>query len=73
MAEENPPPVKLSILQVIQSVLAATMGVQSNRNRERDFKQGTPRVFIVAGLLATGLFILTVYGVVQLVLKSAMG
>jgi len=57
--------------QVISSVFAAGLGVQSSRNRERDFKQGKAGVFIAAGLTFTLLFIATVAVVVQLVLKSA--
>ena len=55
-------------LQVVGSVLAAAFGVQSNRNRERDFRQGNARVFIIAGLVGTVVFILAVALVVKLVL-----
>lgn len=61
----------LNILQVIGSVFAAGLGVQSSKNRERDFKQGRFGVFIAAGFVFTLLFIGTVYAVVQLVLRSA--
>ena len=57
--------------QVIGSVFAAGLGVQSSKNRERDFKQGRAGVFIAAGLIFTLLFIGVVFGVVQLVLKTA--
>lgn len=56
---------------VISSVFAAGLGVQSSKNRERDFKQGRLGVFIVAGIVFTLLFMGTVFTVVQLVLKSA--
>lgn len=62
---------RLNPLQVIASVLAAGVGVQSSRNRERDFKQGRAGVFIAAGIMFTLLFIGTVFTVVQLVLKGA--
>ena len=39
--------------QVVASVLAAAFGVQSSRNRERDFKEGRFGTFIVAGILFT--------------------
>lgn len=58
-------------LQVVASVFAAGLGVQSSKNRERDFKQGRAGVFIAAGIIFTLLFIGTVVTVVQLVLKSA--
>lgn len=57
--------------QVVGSVFAAGLGVQSSKNRERDFKQGRFGVFLAAGFLFTLVFIASVYGVVQLVLKSA--
>ena len=50
---------------------AAAFGVQSSRNRERDFSQGNYRHFIVAGVVFTALFVLTVIVVVRLVLRHA--
>ena len=61
----------LNPFQVVASIFAAGLGIQSSRNRERDFKQGRAGVFIVAGIVFTLIFIGTVYTVVQLVLKSA--
>jgi hypothetical protein len=60
----------LNPLEVVSSVLAAGLGVQSSRNRERDFKEGRAGTFILAGLIFTALFIGSVYGVVSLVLAS---
>lgn len=56
---------------VISSVLAAGLGVQSNKNRERDFAQGSAKQFIIVGLLATLAFIAAVYFVVKFVLRLA--
>jgi len=64
-------PGKLNPLQVVGSVLAAGLGVQSSKNRERDFKQGRPGVFIAAGIAFTLLFIGVVVFAVQMVLNSA--
>ena len=63
----------MSLLQVAQSVLAAFFGVQSNRNRERDFKGGSAKVFVIAGLIGTVIFIVLVATVVRLVLGAATG
>lgn len=60
----------LGILQVIGSALAAAFGVQSSRNRERDFTHGKPSHFIVIGIVFTVLFVLAVAGVVSLVLSQ---
>lgn len=64
---------RLNLFQVVGSVFAAGLGVQSSKNRERDFKQGSFSVFIVAGIVFTLLFMGTVFSVVQLVLKNAGG
>jgi len=60
-----------SLLEVLGSVLASMFGVQSNRRREQDFVHGKPSQYIVIGLLVTLVFILTVWGVVNLVMKLA--
>lgn len=57
-----------SLLQVIASVLAAAFGVQSSKNRERDFQHGNAASFVVVGIIATVLLILLIYGAVTLVL-----
>jgi len=62
--EQNAP----SFWQVVLSVLAAAIGVQNSKNRERDFTKGNPLVFIAAGLIFTVLFVLTLVGIVYLVL-----
>ena len=54
-------------LRIIQSTLAAAIGVQSKENRERDFQEGNAGTFIAAGIIFTVLFIATVMTVVQLV------
>lgn len=72
MPDPAPTP-RPTLLQVIQSVLAAMFGVQSGRNRERDFAHGTPSQYIVVGLLAVLLFVLILFGVVRLVLSLAGG
>jgi uncharacterized membrane protein YhdT len=60
-----------TFLQAIKSVLAAFIGVQSEANRERDFTQGKPSHFILAGLILTLVFILVLWGIVKLVLTLA--
>lgn len=58
-------------LRVVGSVLAAGFGVQSGKNRERDFKEGKLMTFVIAGLLFTALFVAGVYLVVTVVLENA--
>ena len=50
---------KPSLLHVIKSVLAAGIGVQSNKNREIDFEHGSLPSYLIVGLVATVLFILS--------------
>ena len=52
-------------------VLAAALGVQSNRARGRDFSKGKPSHFIVLGVGFTAAFVLVILGVVKLVLYLA--
>lgn len=56
---------------VVQSVLAAFIGVQSKANKERDFKHGKPIHFIVGGLIGTAIFIFCVWLLVQYILSTA--
>ncbi|MBQ0711582.1 MAG: DUF2970 domain-containing protein [Porticoccus sp.] len=65
--DENKP----NFWQIVFSTLAAFFGIQSNKNRERDFKYGNIYVYIVSGLIFTIIFIFTVVSVVKLVLHNA--
>lgn len=62
---------KPNFWQIVFSTLAAFFGVQSNKNRERDFKYGNIYVYIVSGLILTIVFIFTVSSIVKLVLHNA--
>ena len=48
---------KPSLLSVIKSVIAAFVGVQSDKNRQHDFTHGSLSTYIAVGLVATLLFI----------------
>ncbi|AYF86205.1 DUF2970 domain-containing protein [Pseudomonas sp. JS3066] len=61
----------LSFREMLQSVLAAAFGVQSGKNRARDFSRGKPSHFIILGVLFTAIFVLVLYGLVKLVLHFA--
>ena len=61
----------LSLGEVIGSVLAAGFGVQSSKNRERDFRRGSPSHYIVGGVIATIVFIVAVVFVVKLIVAYA--
>lgn len=58
-------------LQVVGSVISAAFGVQSSRNRERDFKHGRFRHYVVAAIGFVAVFIAVVFSVVSVVLNNA--
>jgi hypothetical protein len=62
---------KLSTLSLIGSLFAGAFGVQTNANRERDFKHGKFHHFIIGGILFAILFVLAVIGIVKLVMSAA--
>jgi len=65
---QNRPP---SFWQMLHSVLAAAFGVQSGKNRARDFTHGKPSHFIILGVGFTLVFVLLLYALVRLVLHLA--
>jgi hypothetical protein len=74
--EDHQPPAggsaaRVTFLQVLLSTLAAAFGVQSSRNRARDFTHGKALHFIVAGLVFTVLFVVAMVTIVNLVLSGS--
>ncbi len=61
----------VSLLNTFKSVAAAFFGVQSNKNRERDFSQGKLSHFILVGILGVIIFIAVLFIIVSLVIPSA--
>ena len=62
---------KPTLIDTFKSVLASFFGVQSDKNRRRDFQHGNPAQFIIVGLLLTFLFIVGMIFVVKIILVSA--
>lgn len=62
-SEEN-----LSLIDVALSTCAAALGVQSSKNRRRDFSKGNPIIFLLSGVLFTISFVLIIVGLVHLVI-----
>ena len=60
----------LTFLEMLGSVLSAAFGVQSQRNRERDFSRGKARHFILMGIAFTACFVVTIVLIVKLVLAQ---
>jgi hypothetical protein len=63
-------PDSLSLWQLIASALAAGFGVQSARNRDRDFTKGKPGQFIAIGIILTIAFVIAIITLVNIVLGS---
>ncbi|TLX53371.1 hypothetical protein DN826_18920 [Stutzerimonas nosocomialis] len=61
----------LTFGEMLSSVLAAALGVQSGKNRARDFSRGKPVHFILLGLSFTAVFALALLGIVLLVIHLA--
>ena len=59
---------KLSLVDVALSVCAAAFGVQSSKNRKRDFSKGNPLIFVLSGIVFTVAFVLIIVGIVHLVI-----
>lgn len=66
--DNNKPP---TFWQMLHSVMAAAFGVQSGKNRARDFTHGKPSHFVILGILFTAVFALTLFGIVKLVVHLA--
>jgi len=57
--------------QVVKSVLAGLLGVQSAENRERDFKHGKFSAYVFVALIVVTVFILVIVTVVKTVMYYA--
>lgn len=66
-SEQSP----LTLREMLQSILAAALGVQSGKNRSRDFSRGKPSHFILLGVLFTALFVIVLLVTVKLILHLA--
>lgn len=58
----------LTFIQLMGSVFAAALGVQSDQNRARDFERGKPSHFIAIGIIFTAFFVILMMLFVKLVL-----
>lgn len=67
--ERQPP--KPGLKQVIMSVLAAVFGIQTQENRERDFKKGDPRDYIAVYVVLVIALVIGMIVVVKMVLEAA--
>ena len=59
----------MSFWQVFSSTIAAFFGVQTDSNRQRDFKTTSPVPFILMGIALAVVMVLTLIFIVQQVLS----
>lgn len=57
--------------QVVQSILAAAFGVQTEEARRRDFTRGNPLAYIIGGVVFTVVLIVLLVVVVRIVLSQS--
>lgn len=60
----------MNFITTLKSVAAAFFGVQSDKNRNRDFNQGKFSHFVIAGLIGVIVFIAVLVMIVTLVLPT---
>ncbi|MGM8226473.1 DUF2970 domain-containing protein [Cellvibrio sp. ARAG 10.3] len=70
MTDEQKPVRKPTFWQIVSSTLAAAIGVQSNKNRERDFTGGNIYTYIAAGIIFTVVFVVVMILIVKAVLAN---
>lgn len=59
-----------SLKNTFKSVAAAFFGVQSNKNREKDFTEGKLSHFIFVGIISVAIFIAVLMFLVSLVMPT---
>ena len=67
-SEDELPP--LTLWQMIGSALSAAIGVQSSKNRERDFARGKASHFIIIGVGFTAIFVVLMALLVRFILSQ---
>ncbi len=61
----------LALWEVFQGVFAMFIGVQSEKNRERQFKYGKAHQFIIVGIIITIFFIILIILLVKFAMRWA--
>lgn len=61
----------MEFLKAIKSVMSAMIGVQKADTLREDFSKKSAMPFIVAGIIMTIVFVLSVYGLVKIVLSAS--
>ena len=69
---EQPPakPGDITFLSILHSVFASFIGIQNNKNRQRDFESGKFWHFFAAGLIFVAIFLLVIWLAVQYLIAT---
>ena len=67
--ENGHTPKRPSFRKIIQAILAGAFGVQSSRAATQDFESQSPWHYLVAAIIFTLLFIVTIVIIVKIVLQ----
>lgn len=59
------------LLSILQSVLAAMFGVQSEEKRQQDFEGGHAGSYIFVGIVMVVIFVFTLIAIVNSILENA--
>ena len=73
-SDKNDPPAKPGIWKMTLSVLASFAGIQSNQNHDTDeahIEKVGFMPYIIISVVMTIVFVLLIYGLVQLILSNA--
>ena len=73
MSEPEPNKQQPGFFSIIMSTLSAAFGVQSSKNRERDFSKGNFKAYVISGLIFTAVFISTIVVLVKFLIQHASG
>ncbi len=69
--QQEPQKEKPRLKDIILSTVCAAFGVQSSKNRKRDFVGGNFKIYVISGIIFVVLFIGTVIVIVNTILKNA--
>ena len=73
MTSDSPSPNKKpTLLQIIGSIFSAIFGIQTNKNRKRDFSQGNAKDYIAVYIVIVILIVIAMLGFVKMVVHFSI-
>ncbi len=62
---------KPGLKDILLSTISAAFGVQSSKNRERDFAKGNLKSYVISGILFVVIFISSIVALVKFIIRQA--